>query len=159
MKTERIVPWMLIGALLCGVCLSGLGAAMESRAKTVKAQIFAKTVKIGDRIKIKAETQDVTYKSSNSVIASVDTKGVVTGKKAGKVKISVHREGYTTKKYTITVKKRKRKPSTLPVTFSEVSIDNEVVNFDMRTPTGELTGGTKHNLRTAYGPHRHSGRD
>ena len=144
MKKRKMVAWMLTGAVLFSTTLAAPGIAPAAQAKTVQAQISAQKVKVGGRITIKAKTKDVSYESSNSVIASVDAKGVVTGKKEGKVKISVLRKGYKTKKYTIAVEKRKRKPAALPVTFSEVSIDNEVVNFDMRTPTGELTGGEQH---------------
>ena len=45
-------------------------------------------------------TQKFTYKSSNKKIATVNSKGVITGKKAGKAKITV-KSGK--KKYTVTV--------------------------------------------------------
>ena len=144
MKTRKMIAWVLTGVVFCSAVLTSPGISSVSQAKTVKAKLYVKKVKIGKRIKIKTETEDVTYESSNSVIASVDAKGVVTGKKAGKVKISVRRKGYKTKKYTITVEKRKRKPTSLPVTLSEVSIANTAVAYDTRTPTGELTGGTQH---------------
>ena len=122
MKAGKMVVWMITGVVLCHTILMVPGAAPEVRAKTVKAGISAKKVKIGSRIRIKAKTKNVSYKSSNSVIASVDKNGVVTGKKEGKVEISVIRKGDTAKKYTVTVKKRARKPASLPVTFSEISL-------------------------------------
>ncbi len=91
------------------------------QAKTVNGKISAKTVKVGKRITVSSKTGGATFSSSNSVIASVDSTGAVTGKKAGTVKISVKKKGYKTKTFRIKVKKSAGKPAALPVTFSEIS--------------------------------------
>lgn len=106
---------VLLLCLFCG------GNTIEAKTQ-VKAKLSAASVKVGQRIQIKTKNSKVSFVSSNSVIASVDAKGVVTGKKAGKVSISVKRTGYKTKKITLTVKKSTRKPATLPVSFSEVDM-------------------------------------
>ncbi|MCQ4774120.1 leucine-rich repeat protein [Lacrimispora saccharolytica] len=64
------------------------------------------TLKKGKKLTLKpsltpiTSTQKFTYKSSNKKIATVSSKGVITGKKAGKTKITV-KSG--SKKYTVTV--------------------------------------------------------
>ena len=64
------------------------------------------TLKKGKKLTLKpsrtpiTSTQKFTYKSSNKKIATVSSKGVITGKKAGKTKITV-KSGK--KKYTVTV--------------------------------------------------------
>lgn len=65
------------------------------------------TVKVGKTVKIKATATPatkITYKTSNKKIATVNAKGVVTGKKAGKATISVKANGKTVK-VKVTVKK------------------------------------------------------
>lgn len=75
---------------------------MEVGRHTTKA-----TVKVGKTVKIKATATPatkITYKTSNKKIATVNAKGVVTGKKAGKATISVKANGKTVK-VKVTVKK------------------------------------------------------
>lgn len=65
------------------------------------------TVKVGKKVTIKAKatpSSKITYKSSNEKVATVNSKGVVTGKKAGKATITVKANGMTAK-VTVTVKK------------------------------------------------------
>lgn len=76
-----------------------------SKSLTVKSTKV--TVGIGKTAKISATatpTAKITYKSSNKKIATVNAKGVITGKKAGKAVISVKANGKTVK-VTVTVKK------------------------------------------------------
>lgn len=120
MKNYKIRPlisvWILF-AIVAG-CFSPI---QNVNAKTVvKASVSEKKVKVGKQISIHTKTSAVTYASSNSTIASVDSEGIVTGKKVGKVIVSVKKKGFTPKKIEITVVKNKRKPKTLPVTFSEI---------------------------------------
>lgn len=112
------------GIVLSIALLLGLfGESDILQAKTqVRAKLSSKAVKVGQRIRVTTKASNVSYSSSNSTIASVDAKGVITGKKAGKVSISVKRKGYKVKKMRLTVKKWLRKPETLPVSFSEVDL-------------------------------------
>ena len=126
MKTEKkkIVARTVAGLLLCGVVLTNPEAAqIRAKKKTAASKSVSKTIKVGQRFRIKKGITGASFKSSNSVVASVDEKGVVTGKKKGRVKISVIRQGKKTKKYTVAVKKRARKPESLPVTFSEIALE------------------------------------
>ena len=76
----------------------------------VKPGITAKVsqVYVGKKATIKVTktkvTGKVTFKSSNKKVATINSKGVITGKKAGKTVITV-KVGKYTKKLTVTVKK------------------------------------------------------
>lgn len=78
----------------------------DNKALTVKAD--KATVKVGKKVKIKATATPatkITYTSSNKKVATVNAKGVVTAKKAGKAKITVKANGKSLK-VAITVKKK-----------------------------------------------------
>ena len=119
MKLKNNAVRMIAGLLLCSLFFAGQGVCVQSQAKTVK---ISKYVKVGKRIRLGSSAKGVSYKSSNSVIAAVDSKGFVTGKKAGKTIISVMKNGSKIKKYKITVKQVNRRPERLPVAFSEIGI-------------------------------------
>ena len=56
------------------------------------------TVKVGEKITVEATavpTAKITYKSNKKKVAKVDSKGIVTGIKAGKAKIKVTANGVT----------------------------------------------------------------
>lgn len=77
----------------------------DNKVLTVKST--KATVKVGKTAKIAATATPatkITYTSSNKKIATVSSKGVITGKKAGKATISVKANGKTVK-VTVTVKK------------------------------------------------------
>lgn len=124
MKFSTAKKIMGLGMVLNAVLLAGffMPSNRVDARMSVHASISAGNVKVGNRIRIKAATAEVTYSSSDSTIASVDSQGVVTGKKAGKVSISVKRKGYAAKIFPVQVVKNGRKPSVLPVTFSEITI-------------------------------------
>ena len=72
-------------------------------------KVTGKTVGVGQSVKLKATATKgakLTYKSSNKSVATVSSKGVVTGKKPGSVKITVtaKKSKYKTVKKTVTVK-------------------------------------------------------
>lgn len=120
-KSAKILKKAIVLSVALLLCLFGKSDRLQAKSQ-VSAKLSAKSVKVGQRIRVTTKMSNVTYFSSNSTIASVDTKGVITGKKAGKVSISVKRKGYKTRKITLTVKKWLRKPETLPVSFSEVDL-------------------------------------
>lgn len=77
----------------------------DNKVLTVKST--KATVKVGKTTKISATATPatkITYTSSNKKVATVNSKGVITGKKAGKATISVKANGKTVK-VTVTVKK------------------------------------------------------
>lgn len=75
----------------------------DNKALTVKAA--KATVKVGKTAKISAtasKSVKITYTSSNKKVATVSSKGVITGKKAGTATISVKANGKTVKvKFTV----------------------------------------------------------
>lgn len=110
--------------VLAAVMLSLLGKDVQTAdAKSVKASVAAKKLSVGKQLTIQAKTGQVHYQSSDSTIASVSSAGVVTGKKAGDVTITVKRSGYQPKKISLEVKAVKRKPS-LDVALDEVVLQS-----------------------------------
>ena len=82
-----------------------LATLTDNKALTVKAA--KATVKVGKTAKISAtasKSVKITYTSSNKKVATVSSKGVITGKKAGTATISVKANGKTVK-VKVTVKK------------------------------------------------------
>ena len=82
-----------------------LATITDNKVLTVKST--KSTVKVGKKVMISATATPaikITYASSNKKVATVDAKGTVTGKKAGKAVISVKANGKTVK-VTVTVKK------------------------------------------------------
>lgn len=76
--------------------------------KTLTVTNKSLSVKAGKKVTIKATAKPsakITYKSSNKKVATVNSKGVVTGKKAGKATITVKANGKTVK-VKVTVKKK-----------------------------------------------------
>lgn len=125
-KIRMLGVWIVLASLLSG----GFGQSAVLQAKlTVKAKLSAGSVKVGSRIQVIAKTSNVSFSSSNTKVASVDSQGFITGKKKGKLHIYVKKKGYQTKKLSLTVKENGRKPKTLPVTFSEVSIGKKGNNI------------------------------
>lgn len=112
--------WFFLSLALV-VCFFGQKANVQAKS-SVKAAVPAKTLKVGNRMQVKAQTTNVRFSSSDSMTASVDSQGIITGKKEGKVTIYVKRRGYKTKKLALSIKKRAGKPTSLPVSFSEVSL-------------------------------------
>lgn len=88
-------------------------------AKGKKKQL---TVKInGKAIKVKKNSKNVTFKSSNSKIASVSKKGLVSAKKTGTAKV------------TITSKKNKKKKVTIKVKVVKTAVKKVTAKIDKAT--------------------------
>lgn len=78
-------------------------ASLKIKAGKTTLYTGKATYKTTIKATVKGDSKKVTYKSSNTKVATVSSKGVVTAKKAGKVVISAKANGIT-KKVTITVK-------------------------------------------------------
>lgn len=82
-------------------------AIPSAEKKTLKVSKTKLNVKVGKKVQIKAAATPkakITYTSSNKKVATVNAKGVVTGKKAGTATITVKANGKTVK-VKVTVKK------------------------------------------------------
>lgn len=86
------------------------GTVSEAASKKLKVS-SPKTVTVGSSIKIKTNVK-ATFKSSNKKIATVSSKGVVKGKKAGKVKITVTSKSNKNQKKTVKITVKKKQPAT-----------------------------------------------
>ena len=89
--------------------LPAVTTTVEAAAKNVTLKVSGKKVKVGKKVKLNAKVTKgakLSYKSSNKKIATVSRRGVVTGKRAGKVKITItaKKAKYKTTKKTVTVK-------------------------------------------------------
>ncbi len=116
--------------LYIGIVYALLGITEESQDVFAKTKV--KNVKVGEQVKIKNNFDDVRYRSNDETVAYADKKGVVTGKKEGTTSVTVRSEGEIIEKYTINVEGKEKKPSSIPVTFSEVSMQ-EVQEYDAIT--------------------------
>ena len=82
---------------------------VEAATKKLSLKVGNKKAYVGKTTKISAKATNgakLSYKTSNKKIATVNSKGVITGKKAGTVKITItaKKSKYKTVKKTITVK-------------------------------------------------------
>lgn len=90
-----------------------LANPMDAKAagKTISASLAEKSVKIGKNIQIQSKTKGVAYHSKDSKIAYVSRDGLITGKKKGTVTISVTKEGYETRRFSVEVKANGKLPA------------------------------------------------
>ena len=107
-----LVMTLVIGAVppVSGASeLPSLTTTVEAATRKVSLKVSNKKAYVGKTTKISAKATKgarLSYKTSNKKIATVNSKGVITGKKAGTVKITItaKRSKYKTVKKTITVK-------------------------------------------------------
>ena len=109
---------MTVGAVppVTGTEIPMITTTVEAAAKKVSLKAYNKKVYAGRSGKIKVKSTrgaKLSYKTSNKKIATVNSRGVVTGKKAGTVKITItaKKSKYKTVKKTITVKVVKQNQS------------------------------------------------
>ena len=108
-----------------GIEVPALTTTVEAAAKKITLKASSKKVYAGKTVKINAKATKgakLSYKTSNKKIATVNSKGVITGKSAGTAKITItaKKSKYKTVKKTITVKvvKQNQKITTSNVTLT-----------------------------------------
>lgn len=97
------------------------------------------TIRVGKsvRLKLKNAKKEVKWKSANKKIATVSTKGVVRGKKAGKTKITAKCKG---KKFICKVTVKKKKAASKPVQTVDVTQAPMITATGMPTSTVKPAG-------------------
>ena len=113
-KIKNTMTRLALLLLLIGLILpSGTPQKVEAAARTVSLRVYGKNVYVGasTKLKIRATSRSkIYYGTSNKNIATVNSRGTVTGKRAGTVRITVtaKRSGYRTAKKNVTIKIVKR---------------------------------------------------
>ena len=103
--------------------------AASKAPKSLSVKVTTKTVDIKGKSTISVKSvkpanasKAVTYKSSNKKIATVSSKGVVTGKKAGKVNITVTSKKNKKVKKVVKITVKNLKPSSVKVSASKATV-------------------------------------
>lgn len=109
--TQKMYAVLLTFIMLCGCLIIPTPANVEAAGNTKLKVTSAKTVVVGKTIKIKTNVK-AKFKSSNKKIATVSNKGVVKGKKAGKVKITVTSKSNKKQKKVIKITVKKKQNTT-----------------------------------------------
>lgn len=136
---------MLLVLMLSFTLVFGSIETVNAASKPTKMtlSVTAKTVDIGGTVKISVKSvtpskasKAVTFTSSNKRIATVSTKGVVKGKKKGKVTITVKskKNKYLKKKVTITVKNLK--PTRVKLSSASIKLDKTKTLKPVFSPVG-----------------------
>lgn len=114
---KGVFPAVLFLVLGVVICSFWHNARAASRGMSIRLQAGRKTVTVGQKLRLRAKIlhkkkgAKLVWKSSSQKIATVTKQGVVSGKKAGKVKISVWIRGTKMKRVcTIRVVKTAGKP-------------------------------------------------
>ena len=135
---------MTVGTVppVTGTEIPMITTTVEAAAKKVSLKAYNKKVYVGRSGKIKVKSTrgaKLSYKTSNKKIATVNSRGVVTGKKAGTVKI------------TITAKKSKYKTVKKTITVKVVKQNQSISARNMGLTTGQRKNlGAKARTRLAY---------
>lgn len=135
--TKKII---VIFTVFC-MMFSALPLPVQAAAPTISKKSITLTVGKSTTLKVKNTSKKVKWKSSNSKIASVNSAGKVTGKKAGKAKITatVNKKKYTC---TVTVKAAKK-----AVKVSKIKLNKNSIR---------LNTGKSYTLKAAVSPSKAS---
>ena len=119
-------------AMLAVVAVFGTSVPAQAASKAPKSlsvKVTTKTVDIKGKSTISVKSvkpanasKAVTYKSSNKKIATVSSKGVVTGKKAGKVNITVTSKKNKKVKKVVKITVKNLKPSSVKVSAVKATV-------------------------------------
>ncbi len=155
MKLRKVMT--LIVAFAMAFTVFGYGFAAQADAATAKPKKITltanyKTVDIKGKVTVKVKSvspaeasKAVTWKSSNKKIATVSSKGVVTGKKKGTVKITATSKKNKKVKKTITIKVKQIKPS-LKLSNVTVYTNNGSKSIKASVPGNVYNAGVSYKL-------------
>lgn len=152
---KKILSVLLAFVVLCSAIASVSISAFAATKMTLTAPKSMYTYRTST-IKVKVKNKDVSYKkctfsSSNKKIATVSSKGVITAKKAGTVKITVKLKSNKKVKKTVTVKINKNVLSTkcTELTFVKgCSNSLYVYNNGSRVTTSLVYSSSNNNVAT-----------
>lgn len=114
-KTQRkhtFLAVIIATVMLCNCLIIPNVHTVEAAGSKKLKVTCTKTVTVGKTIKMKTNVK-ATFKSSNKKIATVSSKGVIKGKKAGKVKITVTSKSNKKQKKVIKITVKKKQKSTV----------------------------------------------
>ena len=155
---KKVVTKALAGIMTLAVVASSI---VVTNPTTASAKVNVKKIKVtapsgktayvakGKKVKLtttvtvkpnKKANKKVTYKSANKKIATVTSKGVIKGKKAGKTKI------------TVTSKKNKKKKTTIKVVVKKAAVKKVKINSSNFT----LSVGGKKTLKATVTPKKNT---
>jgi len=134
---KRLLAVLLTFALVLSLCnVAGLESQAAAKKPTkITLKTTYKNVDINGKVTVSVKSvkpegasKDITYKSSNKKVATVNSSGVVTGKKAGTVTI------------TATSKKNSEVKATIKITVKDIKPTKVTLN---NTSVSGFMGGTK----------------
>ena len=131
-----------------GIEVPALTTTVEAAAKKITLKASSKKVYAGKTVKINAKATKgakLSYKTSNKKIATVNSKGVITGKSAGTAKITItaKKSKYKTVKKTITVKVVKQNQSIAVVNQNLTAGQNKNLGAKAKTGLTYKSSNTK----------------
>lgn len=145
-----VVLSLTIGAVppVTGTEIPMITTTVEAAAKKVSLKASNKKVYAGKTVKINAKATrgaKLSYKTSNKKIATVNSKGVITGKSAGTAKITItaKKSKYKTVKKTITVKVVKQNQSIAVVNQNLTAGQNKNLGAKAKTGLTYKSSNTK----------------
>lgn len=130
-KFRKTIIAFLLLALLCSICIPARNSLAAAKAPLIILTKYSQSMKIGQEFFLTAITSDLsipTYSSSSRSIATVDSYGLVTAKKAGTCRISV-KSGKSVAYCQITVAKTQ-------ITLNQKSLSlNQGSTFSLKATT------------------------
>ena len=111
-RKHTFLAVIIATVMLCNCLIIPNVHTVEAAGSKKLKVTCAKIVTVGKTIKMKTNVK-ATFKSSNKKIATVSSKGVIKGKKAGKVKITVTSKSNKKQKKVIKITVKKKQKSTV----------------------------------------------
>lgn len=129
-KIKKQALGLIALVVVMAVAFTAIPSEAASKKPTkMSLKVTAKTIDIKGHATISVKSvkpskasKAVTFKSGNKKIATVSSKGVVTGKKAGKVKITVTAKANKKLKKSVTMKVKDLKPTSISISASKAAL-------------------------------------